>query len=253
MTTYQHNPLEIFGYYDWIHYNYFKKYLRMPVPYLRVIFKNYRDLTIVPALLPKLLYTINEHWWKMNSTPSRHEIQSKVAGVPALYLQQETTPICKGDVLKYYQLALEKIIKFSTSGKVLYLHSEYETNSLHAASQLVKQAIKNGIPCCMVDLPTVMAEIKTWQETELLKKLKKAQVACIYMIGKEFSTEFTQSNLETLIQQRTVENKVTLLCSHLAPPEFRTRYGIEVPGTVLKFEDEKITKTLATLLKELEN
>lgn len=135
---------------------------------------------------------------------------------------------------------------------MIYLHSDFETNALLAASQIIKAVLQAGISGYMVDFPTCLEQIKTWQESHTLDKLKKAQVGCIYMIGKEYSTDFTQANLEALVNQRTVENKITLLCSHLTPADFKKRYGLDVPGTVLKFEDDKIIKTISNLLEELE-
>lgn len=254
-TEYQRNPLEQLGYSGWNQYAIFKHHLRMPVEYLKIIMKNNRhDLTDVPVVLPKYLEKIHEHWWsKMNKEASRETKVFATRGVPPLYLGVTRPPVSKADVSKYVQRVLEVPLMFAAAGKVLYLQSEFETEALLAASQIISAVIKERLAAYMLDFPTYLDEIKTWQDSYKLGELRKAQVGCIYMIGKEYSTEFTQAHLETLITQRSLENKVTLLCSHLAPVDFKKRYGIEVPGTVLKFEDEKITKTIAALLKELEH
>lgn len=252
-VNYHKSPIEVLGYRGWQQYSVFKHHLRMPVKYLRVVVKNYRDLTDVPVVLPRLLSKIHEHWWSLMSDTERIEKIYKVKGVPPLHIRSEAVPAAGEKVKHYYETVLDRIHKFAMGGKVLYLHSEFETNSLLACSQIIKAALANGlIKAFMADFPTCLEEIKTWEESHLLKQLKEAQVACIYMVGKEYSTEFTQAHLETLVNQRTLEGKVTLLSSHLAPVDFKKRYGIEVPGTVLKFEDEKITKTISALLKELE-
>lgn len=231
-------------------YYIFKDHLRMPLPYLKIIVKNYRSLSRVPVVLHEIVNRYHEHLWS-NMVMERQEILIKLAGVPPLFCEDEELPDAPGETLRLFRQITGYMQPFVKKARLLYLHSDFETNALRAASQIIKAGIKAKISSYMIDFPNVMKEIKTWTESEALQKLDEAQIACIYMIGKEYATEFSAANLETIIASRTVANKVTILCSHLTPDDFLKRYNTPVRGTIMRFNDPKIKATIAELMADL--
>ena len=81
MAEENRSPIVLLGYQNWNQYSVFKSHLMLPFPYLRVIVKNFRDLTEVPIILPRLIARIDAHLWSLMETPDTSTKFFKARGV----------------------------------------------------------------------------------------------------------------------------------------------------------------------------
>jgi hypothetical protein len=221
----------------------------MPPVYLKAVVKLFRNLSEVPIILPELVDRLHNEMWRNMSDIERCEQLFKVRGVPVPYIRDDSMPNAGAKVTQAYELVLQDIKKFTSKPMTLYLHSGFEASALKAASSIIKESLKAGIEARMVGLGALLKEIKTWDEkNESVALVEKAQVLCLYLVGKEYTTEFTQSELQGILDKRFAEGKTTLISTHLEPEEFQKRYGFTPRAVVMKFEDAKITSTVDDLL-----
>jgi len=252
-ANYNKSPIEPLGYLGWNQHSIFKHHLRIPLPYLRVIVKNYRDLTEVPILLPGLIEKIDQHLWSLMQELEFFEKKLKASGVPVPYIRNDETPVAGVKTVNAYDLILGAVGKILNKPLVLYFHSGFESAALQAASNIIKAAIKSGVDAKMVSFGKLLEEIKKWdQNNYVATTADKAELLCLYMVGTEYTTDFSQSVLQMLIQHRRTEGKPTLVCSHLDPVEFKKRY-FELNGVAMKWEDPGMITTVDELVKYLKS
>ena len=245
--------IEPLGYLGWKQHSTFKHHLRIPLPYLKVVVKNYRDLTEVPILLPGLIEKIDQHLWSTMQELEFFEKKLKASGVPVPYIRNNETPVAGVKTVNAYDLILGDINKILGKPLVLYFHSGFESAALQAASNVIKAAIKSGVDAKMTSFGKLMEEVKKWdQNNYVATSADKAEILCLYMVGTEYTTEFSQSVLRMLIQHRRTEGKPTLVCSHLDPVEFKKRY-FELTGVAMKWEDPGMVVTVDELVKYLKS
>ena len=243
------SPIEALGYVGWNQYSVFKKHLMLPLPYLKVIVRNYRDLSSVPLLIGKLVMKIDNHIWSSMQNKDILNNLFKAKGVPAHFIPINNPPIGGVKAMTAYEAVMGNITKFSSSPLVLYISSQFETGAIQAASNLIKQAIRENIDARMISFGTLLDETKEWDaNSEVLRKVKGARVLCLYMVGKEYHTDFTRTVLVNLLSSRMAEGKVTILSSHMDLAEFIKRYNYEVQAVPMKFEDAKIKSTIDELI-----
>jgi hypothetical protein len=168
-----------------------------------------------------------------------------------MFIRDDSLPLASAETLSAYSLIINNLKKLQHSGRILYFHSASETACLLAASNVIKAAIRSGIYGYMLDMPTYMSEIKTWQDSDRIKNIEGRDICCLYFVGKEYASDFNKSYITNLITKRRVQNKVTIISSHLTPAEFTERYGFESGGVPLKFEEEGLAKSIKALIKEL--
>lgn len=256
MSDYRTSPIERLGYRGWGQLSTFKNHLRLPLPYLRVIVKNYRDLSAVPPLLPGLMAHIDNQIWSTMSDTSLLERKYKVYGVPAPYIRDSGTPAAGVKVTRLYEALLTDLAKFAESSVMLYLHSGFETEALRAASGIIKEALQQGLDARMIGFGRFLELVKETFEKNRgdaeVKKHENARLLAVHTIGAEYATDFTKSAMQSLLAGRRAAGLPTLLVSHLTPDEFEQRYKVNPQAVVMKFEDGKITSTVDELLRYME-
>jgi hypothetical protein len=148
--------------------------------------------------------------------------------------------------------------EFTRTGAALYFHSSQETQAMRAATAIVRAAVDQKIAAYMLDFPTFMDELKTFERSAKLDKAKTVDLAALYFVGSEYSgaTGFTPINLFSFIKLRQAAGKPTILVSHLTPIEFSTRYHKTLEELLIlpmKFDDENVTMTVDRLTKMLKD
>lgn len=258
------NPIAKLGNYDMLDYGIFRKYLRMPKVYLRGIIRRYpKDLNQVPLVLPDLLYQCDLYLWgriklkEMSNEEMIRAVLYRIARVPPMYIPRNEFPATSGTNLKVYHQIVDNPTGFAKLGRVLYFYSTFEENSMLAAANIVKSCIRSKLKACMLPLSSFMEEVKTFEESKILRGMEEADVACLTMLGTVYKAQsgFTEATMGNFIDQRRVSGKSTILSSHLTPEEFRERYGMDLArfGAIcMKFEDTGVVATVAQLAKELE-
>lgn len=257
------NPIKRLGYPDWAEYQVFKDYLRIPIPYLVKLFKRQVSLHTV-AYSPHLLGQIEIAQWKallkVNSDDLQHQAwlaKLRASGIPPIYAEETEFPQCSTTVLDAWTSMCQRPAKLASTGHLIYMHSLQETNALKAASAIGVAAVKEALKVRMMIFGEFMDAIKTFEESKKIQGMAMADIAMLYMIGTEYSTEFTASHLESFIRKRKASGKTTILVSHLSPAQFKSRYDRALDGdsgfgaVTLKFDDPKITVTVNQLIKEL--
>lgn len=247
------SPLERIGYFGSKQQGMFKKYLRIPMPYLRVVVKNYRDLSSIPVVLPQLVEKIDNHLWSLMENKTMLETKYKVYGVPTPYLRDSSVPVAGVKVTRLYESILADIERFLGSPVTLYMYSGFETSAVRAASGIVKTALNKNIDARMVSFGKFMELVKQWDEGSAeVQKYETAKLLTLYMVGSEYTTEFVQAAMKSLLNKRRADGLTTILVSHLEPAEFNRRYVMELQAVPMKWEDDKITSTVDELLKYMQ-
>jgi len=266
-VTPQHGPLYKLGFPSHSDYKTLKKYLRMPKPYLVHIVLHYRpSLQQVPMEIVNVVRGTHEklNRWLNGKIATMDTDQEKLrtqlyrsVGIPPMFCVPLALPMCAAPILSAYSLLCEKVRGAATSGKVLYLHSNMGTMSLLAASGIMQAAVDEKLKVRMMAFPELMDKVKDFSTTQgTVTALTEPDLLCLYLIGTEYVAQsgFTEAQLEQTIARRRVLGKSTLLCSHLEPKEFEERYKRKLTvlnAVALKFEDDTIATTVASLVKEL--
>lgn len=255
-VKYHTSPYEKLGYRNIRDIQIIRKHLNIPFLYQKIIFKNFKtDLTQVPILLPKLINKIHDKLWsdllKTEEIEFLHKMYN-VAGVPPQFNQVDALPNGKRDQMKLFHYVTESIVKFVHSGNTLYIHSDNETNALLASAQIVKSAVKNKIPAFMVPFCNYIDVLLNDKTSDVIKKVVNNNLVCLYFVGAEYSSDWSDAQLKLIISQRQAAGLSTIICSSKDPEDFFKRYKFNAPGVVVRYDDEKITKTINMLLMELE-
>jgi hypothetical protein len=252
------------GYDNSIDTGIFKKYLRMPKPYMKGMFQLYPSgLQIVPMELPSLLERCDlAHWGRMKMEMTEEEqrlfVKYKMARVPPMYMKRNELPACAGTVLKVADQLINDPRGFADLGRTVFFHSIYEDNALLTASNIVKSGVRAGLKCLMVPFTVYMEAVKTFETSAIVKGMKSADIAVMSMVGCEYMNKesgFTESHLEEFVKLRRMEGKSTIISSHLDPASFAERYkmGLDrLAATPFKFDDGALGLTIIQLGKELE-
>lgn len=262
MAFKRRNVLQPLGRYSELDAGIFKKYMHIPSVYLRGILRRYpTNLNEVPLVLHALVEQCDTYYWgrlKMAMTKEEmvRNVQYRIARVPPMYIPRNEYPATNGKNLAVYTQILENPRGFAGLGRVLYLHSTFEDQALLAAANIIKVGINDGMKCSMLTLPQFMEEVKTFEESKVLKSMDEADIAALTLMGTVYIAKsgFTEATFSNFIDQRRVKGKSTILSCHLTPTEFRERYGIDLArfGTIcMAFEDAGVMATVASLAKDL--
>lgn len=248
------SPLSILSNsYDWLDYYIFRDHLRVPRPYLKVIFRKCPDtLGNVVHNLHKVFLAVDNHAWeKIMAESSMREKLCRVANIPPMYFEDRPVVTSRPSDQVNFGKLLKNVEKLTGT---FYFHSEFCDAALNAAASLVKAAIdKRMRSVYCASFPTIMAEHKQEWDTRsaLQTHVREDALVVIYAVGGEYTTEFTNNLLQDTLRHREMNNKTTVVCSALCPSDYATRYSAPHPGIEIGFADEKIKKTLAVLVKEL--
>lgn len=248
--------------YTWADYNTFKTYLRLPLPYLVVLFKNFNRPHDMVYNLNRVIEKFHEHLWGKMRDKTINQKLYQIANIPPLYASDNKVIICnKPKEQELFDALVQNSVKLVGSGKQLYFHSDFMETAMVAASRIAKNAIDNllgeistifgAVYCC--HLGSYLEVYKAnWDSTDpTIKNARESELLILYGVGNEYTTEFTSSYLFSLLDQRTVEGRSTILVSSLSPTQFTNRYGKEFVATVVEFKDNKIKQTLSDLVEEL--
>lgn len=256
--------LRFVGKYSWDDNVVFKRYLRMPKPYMKGMFQLYpTDLHKAGLEITSLLDRCDSAHWRRIKVDMTHEEQKlyvryKIARIPPMYIRNDKAPECAERVLKITNQIIESPAEFSEMGRLLYFHSTFEDNALLAASGVVKSGVRAGLKCQMLPFVKYMEAVRAFDNSPVIKSMQEADISVLSMVGAEYINKesgFTESTLEEFVKLRRMAGKSTILTSHLDAAEFADRYkmGLDRLGaTVFKFEDGAIGLTLINLGKELE-
>lgn len=246
------SPIARLGYTDWKQYGLFKTYFRLPHPYLQVIVKNFPDLTAALPQLNRLVALTNQHYWKTMNDTTQLEKLCAARGVPASYIRRTDSPIAVAKTMKTYEAILENIELFIKQPIILHVYSGFENGALLATSQIIKAALTFNQQGAMVTFGQLLDETKTWDRSNhTVTTAETAQILGLYLVGKEWNTEFTSTKLNALLAQRLTDGKPTIISTHLDEKELVKRYDLKLPMVSMKFEDDTITATVDGLLKLL--
>jgi len=254
MNDYNQNPLHELGAFDWRDYRIFKSHLRLPAPYPYIIFKNYTDLHVAVCELPKLFDKHSEYLWEKRCMNAEYkEKLYKVSNIPVQYHKPGVyiteSPKDQADVA----FVEENIERVMGTGKVFYFHSAFGENALRAAASITKAAVDRHIKCYCVSFPNILDTIKKWDADDpAVIRLSTVEVLVLWAVGSEYTTEFTNTQLNSIVQSRRADGHTTILVSSLSPKEYKARYGDEPDGIVVAFKDTKLKQTLSDLKRELE-
>lgn len=248
--------------YTWADYNTFKTYLRLPLPYLVVLFKNFNKPHDMVYNLNRVIEKFHEHLWGKMKNKTLGQKLYQIANIPPLYLSDSRVIICsKPKEQELFDAVADNAAKLIGSGKQLYFHSDFAETAMTAACRIARKAIDGmggdlatmfgKVYCC--NLGGYLEAYKAnWDSTDpVIKNARESELLILYGVGNEYTTEFTSSYLFSLLDQRTVEGRSTILVSSLSPTQFTSRYGKEFVSTVVEFKDNKIKQTLSDLVEEL--
>lgn len=249
------NPLHVLGEFSWKDYTIFKAHLRLPTPYLKIIFRNYKNLHEALLAMPTLVDKYNNYLWekiKMNAETLTKLY--KMCNLPVQYYDTQvyiTEKPKDNDDLVYLS---NNLIRLGGKVPVLYFHSQFADGAMKAATMFMRKAIASKFRSYCVLYPTALEAIKQWDaEDALVVRMASVEFLMIWGIGVEYTTEFTTVQLNSLLQQRKSKGLVTILVSSLDPKEYKSRYGEEPDGIIVGFKDEKVKQTLSSVRNMLEN
>lgn len=258
----QHSPIFHLGYKEYADYYRFKDRLRVPLPYLWYIVKNNpHTLKDAPYHVSKYISKFNELIRRKRMKAAENDPQRQLyvaacskAGIPIPMIDQETSVTCGTQGMTALRDAmLQRPEKLAHAGQTLYLHSDQGTAALQVACQVATRLLRKKIPVQMMDFGSFIQLIFDRSSDVSAKKLAaltNAQVMVFYMLGAEYQTDFSISQLGSIIHKRRIEGKTTLLVSALTPADFEHRYKEKLDNysaLVVRFEDDKIKKTIKDL------
>lgn len=249
--------------FTWADYRRFKTHLRLPLPYLVVLFKNYAKTNDMIYNLSRVVEAYHKHLWGKILDKTLQQKLFQLANIPPLFIRESKIVICsKPKEQELFDSIAANASKLVKTGKQLYFYSNFMEAAMTAAIKIAMNAINSytgknyttmlgKIYCC--NLGTYLETFKeTWDAKDtVIKNSREADLLVLYGVGNEYTTEFTSSYLFSLLDQRGVEGRSTILVSSLSPTQFTERYGKEFVSTVVEFKDTKIKQTLEDLAKEL--
>lgn len=254
MTEYNRNPLHKLGEFSWADYAIFKAHLRLPRPYLYLIFRNYKDMHSAVGALPSLVTAYSNHLWeKVRMTAEFKEKLYQAIGIPpqfhktAVYIAANTSD--QGDVAAIVKNAGN----LKNRGINLYFYSEFAEGAMHAASEILRSAVEHKLTGYCASYPNILEVIKQWDvEHHVINKIRYSDVLVLWNVGCEYTTEFTNSELNKIMVTRRSEKLTTIVVSALTPKAFNQRYGAGPDGACVGFKDPKLKQTLSEVRSMLE-
>lgn len=249
--------------YNWADYRTFKAHLCLPMSYLVVLFKNFNKTNDMVYNLSRVIEAYHKHIWSKMMDKTLQEKLYQLANIPPLFIRSTKMIMCsKAKEQVLFDTVVENAGKLIGSAKQLYLYSNFMEAAMIAASRIAVNAINSyqgnnytamlgKVYCC--NLGSYLETFKeNWDMKDpLIKNTREADLLVLYGVGNEYKTEFTSTYLFSLIDQRAVEGRSTILVSSLSPTQFTTRYGKDFVATAIEFTDNKIKQTLEDLAKEL--
>lgn len=260
-TEFNKNPLAILDTsYTWSDYTLFKKYLRLPTRYLKVLLRNHRNLTDAVFHLPKVVTVYHDQLWgkyKMSHEVTMTERLWHASHLPVTYFTNRPAICEKLKEQEDFDVIADNIKILSDAGTMLYLHSPQMDGAMCAATSIIKRAIGAKLKCFCVSYPNVIeAKKASWEGVDdaISHRLEIADVLLLYAVGSEFEgTGYSTNQLMSIIDDRRINGKMTIIVSGYTPAEFAKRYGRDVDGVPIGFKDNKIMQTLKDLRRSLEN
>lgn len=254
----RHNPLNALGLaHSWEDYYIFRDHLALPRPYQVVAIRNFKRLSEAIPRLADIIKGTNKKQWENLKMMREVTFREKVyvaAGIPPMYLaySKPLVTITKKEQEDFHWL-LEQPESGRNIKETFYFHSSAGEACVASAMKFMKMALDNKTRCFAKSFPEILAEYKSeWDmDSNVLHRIRNEQIAVIYGVGSEYSTEFTGNLLQGLIAHREENQLTTLVCSSLDPKEYEARYKQRCPGIIMGFVDDKIRKTIADLKKEL--
>lgn len=252
MNPYATNTLHIVSpTYTWEDYHAFNRQLQLPFLYLRVAFSNYNPAEAVKRL-PEMFRQIHTKLWENRVTTSMTERMYQVANIPPQYHRPTEFTCAKAADQDTLQYLIENVCYLKENGKLFYFYGPFCAEPLKAATTIAKKAVDNKIKCYCNSYPEFLEIIKTWDVTdERLKMFRNVPILILWAVGSEWSTEFTTTQLDALINTRNIHNLTTILVSSLSPKEYADRYGAEPQGIIVGFKGTKVKETLEKLREEM--
>lgn len=215
----------------------FETHLRMPYMYFNYINKAYpKNLIKVPYDLAGIVKNIHSI---LRRSMDKTNLHYRYYGIPPMYCG-EVVFTAKKEVTDTLNAIIKNTEKFLSTGTLLYLNSPYETSAMIAGSMLCKAVSGLKRPWLMIAYPEIVGISKNFKSEEKYKltACEDVDFLCLYLIGKEYLTDFTLSGLRSLLAKRKVAGKTTVLTSHLTEKEFVERYGTGFGIVALELSDE---------------
>lgn len=252
---YKHrNPLHTLGEFSWADYGVFKAHLRLPRPYPLLVFKNYATMHDAVLALPRLFEKHSNHLWeKMKMTAEFKEKVYRTCNVPPQYFKTAMyateAPKDQSDIATTVKHADKLVGK----GISMYFYSAFAEGAMHAATDILRSAIDKKLRGYCVSFPNVIENIKKWEsEDAVLMRIMSVDILVLWAVGSEYTTEFTNTQLQSILMARRADNKTTIVVSSLSPKEYKSRYGQDPEGACVGFKDTKLKVTLADIRESLE-
>lgn len=255
MSEYNRNPLHKLGEFSWVDYKIFKAHLRLPRPYLRIIFKNYTSMHEAVFALPNIIEGYATHLWEkqiMNAVEFKEKLYQSCHIPPqyhkvAMYIT--STPKDQSDVAALVKSAG----KMQDKGLTLYFHSEFMEGAMHAACDILRSAIDKKLRGFCISYPNVLDIIKQWDpDNPVVQRITSVDILVLWGVGTEYTTEFTNAQLNSILIGRRANCRTTVVVSSLNPKDFKSRYGAAPEGVCVGFTDPKLTQTLSEVRAMLE-
>lgn len=233
----------------------FERLLSMPYMYYQIVHKIYpKSLAAAPYALHKIIddiHTVLGRNMKHDATFNKLAIYG---GIPPQHVTEEPKVTGKKECLDTLNSLVKNFGKFMETGVVLYIHSPFEASAIAAGALLCRTAHSTDVSFKMVAYPKFVEVTKDFggDHKDLIEKMRTVDLLCLYMVGKEYTTEFNMSNFKALVASRKVDNKVTVICSHMSPEDFCTRYGAELCISALQFTDDNEINNFKALRRVVE-
>jgi hypothetical protein len=237
--------------YSWEDYRWYKRHLRLPFGYLRVIFGQYQTLSEAVFKLAEIIRETNENDWRamMEEVVTLEEKLWRVANIPPMFFPPVVVLTQKAAEQDSFDAICASID--TIRGEVFYFYSEFCDGALAAAVQMVKSAISKKMRSCFCLSFPELLEAKDSCNAEVVKRVQAEQIVVIYGVGGEFQTDFKTRLLQEIVMLRRVNNRTTIMCSALDPRDYQERYGSRPGGVEVGFQDGNYRKSLTQLAKEM--
>jgi len=248
------NPLHAIGEFSWADYGVFKAHLRLPRPYPLLVFRNYSNMHDAVFALPRLIEKYSDHLWeKMKMTADFKEKVYKTCNIPPQYFKTSMYITSNAKEQADIAATVKNAEKLEGKGVSMYFHSTFAEGAMHAATDILRSAVDKKLRGYCVSFPNVIENIKKWDaEDVVLIRIMSVDLLVLWAVGSEYTTEFTNTQLQSILMARRADNKTTIVVSALSPKEYKARYGQEPEGACVEFTDTKLKVTLADIRESLE-
>lgn len=238
----------------------FKSHLMLPFLYFNFINKQYtKSLAKVPYDLGGIVKKINDLLWRSMKRDTKTDMLSVYGGIPPQYLSDALPVTGKKEQVDTLMSLCTHFERFLATGVTLYISSPFETSAMIAGSKLCKEAYRvfGGVQdhWKMVCYPALLDIQKDFKSAERgqLTLVEELPFLVLYMVGREYATDFSMAHLKGLIAKRKMENKVTVVCSHLSLEEFQARYDSSLCMSALEFTDANEVDNFKALRRVVES